>query len=344
MNLTKVYSHLSEFRISEKIIHNVYLRGSRAIGTNGIRFDGSPSDWDFVIVIKSPYSGNNYKSIMHFQIENSDYTIYELSLFKELVRKNSIWALECIFGGPTNIWREIYDPKNIFSLNPIELKRSVFFEVEHKIVKARRRAKDDIYVTIKSFFIAIRYLYFAVEVYKSGRIDNLKGVNYIWQEAIKFKEKLTNFEDVRKFYDPYFTIILEKFLYMCPRLIYKNIDESKKINWDIEISHVGDLTTKFSTFVDSRDIILIKNMVFAKEMMMKLCFFFELKKKKVWFRKEIKHEALRDIVEMVFDGFVLQNYGKIAAANFKQSRRRSRSPSENEIMELEEEENKHIFK
>lgn len=333
MNLIKLYSHLADFLISEESIYNVYLRGSRAIGTNGIRFDGSPSDWDFVIVVKRDKSNHNYKSIMHFQIENADYTIYELSFFKELVRKNSIWALECIFGGSPNIWREVYDPKSTFNLNPIELKRSVFFEVEHKIVKAQRKAKDDIYVTIKSFFIAVRYLYFAVEVYKSGRIDNLKGVNYIWQEAIKFKEKLRTFEEVRKFYHPYLKMILEKFIYMCPRLIYKNIEHSKEINRDLEISHVGDLSNTYSTFVDSRDIILIKNMVFAKEMMMKLCFLFEIRKKKVWFRKEIKQEALNDIVEMVFDAFVLQNFGKFATANNTKARTRNRSPSENEILE-----------
>ena len=52
---------------------------------------------------------------------------------------------------------------------------------------------------------------------------------------------------------------------------------------------------------------------------MKLCFLLEIKKKKVCFRKEIKHEVLNDIVEMVFDGFVLQKFQKIAAANDKEA-------------------------
>ena len=71
--------------------------------------------------------------------------------------------------------------------------------MEHKIVKAQIKAKDDVYVTIKFFFIAARYLYFAVEVYKSGRIDNVKGVNYIWQEA---KKNLKIFRGSEGFINP----------------------------------------------------------------------------------------------------------------------------------------------
>lgn len=85
----------------------MYLRGSRAVGTDGERLDGTKliSDWDVVIVLDTK---------LHIEDEHVNYgnlegALYDVVTFEKLVRMNTIWALECIFSPPENIWRENID-------------------------------------------------------------------------------------------------------------------------------------------------------------------------------------------------------------------------------------------
>ena len=76
----------------EKVL-NIYLRGSRLAGNFGKRFDGSISDWDFVMVLDIDKKIDG----LHISFGNIDCAVYDDKTFQKLLNLNLIWVLECIY-------------------------------------------------------------------------------------------------------------------------------------------------------------------------------------------------------------------------------------------------------
>lgn len=104
----------------------MFLRGSRAVGTAGERLDGTQliSDWDLVVV----YDTEQKIEDQHINYGNLEAALYDTRTFEVLVRKNTIWVLECIFGLPESLWKESIDYRARFVLDTDALRRSVSFE------------------------------------------------------------------------------------------------------------------------------------------------------------------------------------------------------------------------
>ena len=203
-----------------KSINEIYLRGSRALDLSGIRFDGTPSDWDFVVV------GNFSDSFDHFTMLNCDFAIYHNSTFKNIVRAHKIWAFECLLAPKKNIL--LNSDRNyridLYKIDLNLLKESVLFEIEYKIHKASLLAtKKDLYGALKSYFIAIRFLFYATEIARFRTIRNFYGVNFIWIEIMKRKNTFCNFSDVLEFCLPFFHEYLYQFLCTVPQLVFNNL-------------------------------------------------------------------------------------------------------------------------
>ena len=203
-----VYKYL-EFE--EKDIFNIYLRGSRSIGTNGTRFDGSLSDWDIVIVL------NTNITIIHEHLKygNIDVAGYDYKTFTTMVKDNLIWTLECVFAPKNCILKETFDFRKIFKINLGKLRNSVSYDVSKQISKGKRH-KDDLYKGFKAIFISLRFYYYGIQLVKSGNIADIKGVNDIWSDMLKKKDELTTWEEVYSYYKPKLAEFRKEFTDLCP--------------------------------------------------------------------------------------------------------------------------------
>lgn len=296
MKLQEIYNILASYSFIESSIKAIYLRGSRALGTAGYRFDGTESDWDFV-VITTDYV--NSRGVEHIVQNNVDLTIYNSKLFKNIIRNNEIWALECIYSLSKNVFYEEGNDEiftKYFELDLKKLKRSVLYEAEHKILKSQLSfRKKDVYMCLKSLFIALRFVFYGCEIAKFSRIENFCGVNYIWDLMVKNRENLKEYTQIKRFFYPYYYDILYRFLKICPFCIFPSlysITEGNIIEFDESRLdfHSSDFSYKKSTF-------LIKKSIYLKEILIKIIWNMNKIFKKTFIRKEIKQEILNLFID-----------------------------------------------
>ena len=219
VTLPMIYKYL-EFQ--ENQISCVYLRGSRSIGTNGVRFDGTISDWDFVIVM------NTDIKIMdeHLGYGNIDAALYDKNTFRSFVSENIIWVLECLFAPKNAIFKEEIEFLKFFQYNPGKIRNSVSCEISRQVAKGKRLF-DDPYKGLKCLFIAMRFYFYGSEIAKFGYIKNFQGMNYLWEEMKTKKNELKNWKEISDFYQPKLNQMKKEFLALCP---YQNSYMAKDLN------------------------------------------------------------------------------------------------------------------
>lgn len=219
VTLSMIYKYL-EFQ--ENQISCVYLRGSRSIGTNGVRFDGSISDWDFVVVL------NTDIKIMdeHLCYGNIDAALYDKNSFRSFVSENVIWVLECLFAPKNAIFKEEIEFLKFFQYNPGKMRSSVACEISRQLAKGKRLC-DDTYKGFKCLFIAMRFYFYGCEIAKFGHIKNFQGMNYLWEEMMSQKNELKNWKEILNHYQPKLDQIKKEFLALCP---YQNSYMEKDLN------------------------------------------------------------------------------------------------------------------
>ena len=161
-----------KFKFEPKTISNVYLRGSRLIGTNGLRFDGSISDWDFVVVINT----NSRIHDVHLNYGNLDIAAYDYKTFAYLVEENVIWSLECIFAPEKAILKNDFNFRKTFIFNPTKLRSSVSYEASKQVAKGKRNRCSDLYKGFKCIFIALRFYHYGIEILQKKGSLKTSGV------------------------------------------------------------------------------------------------------------------------------------------------------------------------
>ncbi len=161
---------------STKIL-NVYLRGSRACGTN--RPD---SDWDYVLV----FEGLSVQSGSLWRHGNIDVAAYSLAEFSEHLRLNNIWALECL-AFPSLLQRVELAP----ACSPSDLRDSIGYECGRKLSSAKRHLEFGLRTDCKGsqrkakthLFIALRFINLAAQ-FCSGKELSLAQSLPAWQRLL----------------------------------------------------------------------------------------------------------------------------------------------------------------
>jgi hypothetical protein len=75
----------------------------------------------------------------HVNYGNVEAALYDTRTFQDLVRRNTVWILECIYTEPHNIFKEKVRYRDTFKLDLTELRKSVSYEVSRQVGKGKRR-------------------------------------------------------------------------------------------------------------------------------------------------------------------------------------------------------------
>ena len=196
--------------LDEQRIYNINLRGSRCVGTNGVRFDGNMSDWDFVVVMDLE---KNFED-QHLVYGNIDVALYDVKTFQSLVVNNVIWALECIFAPKHCILKEKIDFRKSFIVDLAKLRNSVSYESERLLGKGKRR--NDPYVAFKCIFIALRFYEYAIQLCQYGFIKDLSTKNSVWEKMKSQKDIFMTWDEIYSYYKPILKETKHEFTQMCP--------------------------------------------------------------------------------------------------------------------------------
>ncbi|MBU0551614.1 hypothetical protein KJ940_09005, partial [Myxococcota bacterium] len=190
LSLSEALRHLE---IPDAHVRCAFLRGSRATQTAGQRPDGGPSDWDLVLVVEA---AARPIEDLHLRYGDIDAALYDVPAFRRLLRRCTIWALECVYAPPHAILREEIGfkaelardlralPREAFSAR---LRQSVMYEAGRQWSKAKRdlERRGSPYQCRKRIFIALRFLTYGVEVAQSYEIKDIRCLNALWFEALR---------------------------------------------------------------------------------------------------------------------------------------------------------------
>jgi hypothetical protein len=216
---------LDRMKLDPMRVQCVYLRGSRAVGYAGIRGDGSPSDWDFVVVVKDE---SVTQEDIHLAFGNMDVALYDERAFRRLLQNCSIWALECIYAPRRCVYLEKLDGRALFaqyraslphSVFCAKLRQSVSYESSRQWNKAKRAIgqKGSPYSARKSLFIAMRFVIYGIELAKTGEIADIACANAIWEQHLKDDPRQT-WGDLRREYEPRYKLLKAEFSQVAPKL------------------------------------------------------------------------------------------------------------------------------
>ena len=215
---------LHHLRLPAAQVRCAYLRGSRSVGYAGVRDDGSLSDWDLVLVTAA---ADREQDDVHIHHGNIEAVLYDERAFRRLIENCCIWALECIFAEPVNIWKEELDFRHEFAdfrqRIPVDLfherlRRSVRYQSGTQWAKARRylEKRGDRYSCRKRIFIALRFLVYGLEVARTGAIADLRCANHLWDEQLA-DDPSTTWAQFRAGYESTYKRLQEEFRESTPK-------------------------------------------------------------------------------------------------------------------------------
>jgi len=160
---------------------NIYQWGSRIYGCYTDK-----SDYDYNIVVIDKYE--NF--IDNIEIDNNHFNFYRLSQWQDMINKNNIETLECIFADQQYIIKETI--KFDIEINLIELRKSISKVCSNAYDKCRKKLtieKDFApYIAKKSLWHCIRILKFGIQCAKYGRIIDYTEANKYYDQIVLNEE------------------------------------------------------------------------------------------------------------------------------------------------------------
>jgi RNA exonuclease 1 len=185
--------------VNEENIVALFLKGSRAIGTFGIRNTGKPSDWDYIAVIDDKI---NVIPDTIIKYGNVDIAIYNFKYFITMCEEQVIWILEAMYvNDPNELMVNKFDFKkymfDYYSRYPQSywakyLISSVGEWKAKKISNFKRFFKENlIYKATKQLFFAYRFVNYGIEIINYKRIRDLSAWNDFWTR-LKGETEITN--------------------------------------------------------------------------------------------------------------------------------------------------------
>jgi DNA polymerase III epsilon subunit-like protein len=183
--------------ISQNHVKAIYLKGSRAIGTNGMRGNGKPSDWDFLAVIDDDVP---VVSDTIIKCGNIDIALYNYSYFRSMLEDQVVWTHEAIYP-PVKVFEQVQkiDFQKImldyYGKTPRELWipyliASVGEWYSKKISNAKRFIREkNMYGAKKQIFFAFRFINYGLDIAKYQKIIDIKAWNNVWYELMNEQEQ-----------------------------------------------------------------------------------------------------------------------------------------------------------
>jgi hypothetical protein len=163
--------------INDAQVLNIYQWGSRIYGCATEK-----SDYDYIIVVTDDYS--NFQD--NIEIDNSHYNFYKLSVWKDMINKNRIEALECSFIDTKYIVKETV--RFSCTINIIELRKSISQVCSNSYDKCRKKLtiqKDYApYIAKKSLWHSIRILLYGIQCAKYGKIVDYTEANKYYNDIV----------------------------------------------------------------------------------------------------------------------------------------------------------------
>jgi len=156
---------------------NIYQYGSRVYNcfTN-------QSDYDYVVIVTDDYK--NF--IDNIELEDYHFNFYKLSQWQDMVNRNTIETLECIF--VDDKFRIKESIKFDITINQVELRKSISKVCSNSYDKCRKKLiieKDFApYIAKKSLWHCIRILKFGIQCAKYGKIVDYTEANKYYEDIV----------------------------------------------------------------------------------------------------------------------------------------------------------------
>lgn len=208
--------------IKPEQIECIYTRGSRAVGTN--RDD---SDYDIIVVCSND---TNYLDGTLVRYGNIDLCVYSTSCFEQFIKKQIIWAIECIYCPSSMCYMEKIDFRKMFEDYRIshcleanqDLRQSIGYETSRKISSSKKQYMLQNYNQSKKHsFIALRFVDYGLQIIKYNKLIELQRMNYMW-EIIKNNPNDVSHHDFENQWFPIYKTLNKEFCQLVPKKITHN--------------------------------------------------------------------------------------------------------------------------
>lgn len=219
---------ISEFRLNDEHILNIYPYGSRIYNTASEK-----SDYDFIVVGRGvPVTKYPYNSADCDQLDSPNYPI-TINLypseesFEDRIKMHRISVLECLFLPPDKILKETV--KFPFILHRKRLRESISEKASNSWVKAKKKFSDnqilnpeigklyeqDFHLAKKSLFHSLRIIDFGIQIATQGKIINYSSCCQLWQEILN--NPSNNWQDYQNKYQQYYNSQMTEFRKAAPK-------------------------------------------------------------------------------------------------------------------------------
>lgn len=190
--------------IQQYQIINLYMYGSRVYGCNNIN-----SDYDYIAI------ANNYNDEQIIK-DNINITFYTIDKFQNLINKQEISALECLFLSDQYKIQEKYKFKYI--PNKLQLRKSISSKASNSFVKCKKKLtilKDyDLYIGKKSLFHSLRILLFGIQIAKYNKIVDYTIANKYLKDILLMSN---DWNIIKNKYQPIYNKLYSQFKELAPK-------------------------------------------------------------------------------------------------------------------------------
>jgi len=156
---------------------NIYQYGSRVY-----KCFTDKSDYDYVVVVTDDYKD----FVDNIELEDYHFNFYKLSLWQDMISRNAIETLECLFADKKFIIKE--SVKFDLTINQVELRKSISKVCSNSYDKCRKKLiieKDFApYIAKKSLWHTIRILLFGIQCAKFRKIVDYTEANKFYKDIV----------------------------------------------------------------------------------------------------------------------------------------------------------------
>lgn len=183
----------------------VYQYGSSIYGYK------SPGDIDYIVVVENTETSKPEQ----FSLPGVDFTIYPKEYFIKQIYRHEISVLECLFLPKERILieKETFE----FNLSLSNLRKAISEKTSNSWVKAKKKLTLEQSYNLptgkKSLFHSLRILYFAIQIARTGKIEDYSCANYLWQKI----EAIDNWVELDKTFRPLYNKLRTEFKLLTPK-------------------------------------------------------------------------------------------------------------------------------
>ncbi len=163
--------------INNPKVLNIYQWGSRVYGCYTDK-----SDYDYNVIVADDYE--NFTE--NIELEDNHFNFYKLYQWQDMMNRNTIEVLECIFTDRQYIIKETI--KFNIEINLVELRKSISKICSNAYDKCRKKLtieKDySPYIAKKSLWHCIRILLFGIQCAEHGKIIDYSVANKYYNEIV----------------------------------------------------------------------------------------------------------------------------------------------------------------